>query len=105
MEPHQGSIFDILRQHWYKHDKYFEKNEKAIDLQYLKNMMKEEFSFKKEEYKGNIGYLFVLNSMIWRIPLFLKNIYSPFFLWLEYWIEKKQNKKNSCYVICQWVKK
>jgi hypothetical protein len=67
--------------------------------------MKEEFSFKKEEYKGNIGYLFVLNSMIWRIPLFLKNIYSPFFLWLEYWIEKKQNKKNSCYVICQWVKK
>lgn len=105
MEPHQGSIFNVFRNLWYRYDKYFAENEKGVDITKLKNKFQSEFTFINEEYKGNIGYLFILNSMIWRMPEYLKRIYSPFFLFLEYWIEKIQNKKTSCYVVCQWRKK
>lgn len=105
MEPHQGSIFDMIRKLWYKHDKYFEENEEAIDVHELKLRFDREFSFITEYYKGSIAYLFVLNSMIWRMPKFIKKMYAPFFFWLESWVERFQTKYTACFVVCQWKKK
>ena len=35
------------------------------------------------EYGGNIGYLTIFNSMIFRMPLILKPFISPLFMLLE----------------------
>ena len=104
MEPHKGSFPDRVRQLWYQSDSLFSENEAAIDLTALKAEFSPKFKFIKEDYKGNIAYLLVLNSLIFRIPLRAKPIYSPLLIEIESMVEKLQGKLFSCFVICQWMK-
>ena len=103
-EPHVGSLADVLRRCWYKVDGLFADNEAAINLDELKREFSTKFSFSKEQYRGNIAYLLVFNSMIFRIPLRLKFMYSPILLWIESLVEKVQGQLLSCFVVCQWRK-
>lgn len=105
MDPHKGSVPDMIRKIWYRYDRYFEKNESAIDLDALKRIYADRFKFVQEKYKGNIAYLLVLNSLIFRVPLKLKKYYSPLLLKLESVFEKIQGEKLSCFAVCQWEKK
>ena len=104
-EPHKGTIVDSLRQLWYRNDDMFASNEEAIDLVKLKLEFAEMFEQRDEVYSGNIGYLFVLNSMVFRIPIAIKKLYSPLFLRLEAFIEKFQTAKFSCMTTAQWRKR
>ncbi len=103
-EPHQGSIPDRVRSFWYKHDDLFASNEASIDLESLKKEFSPAFSFEKEEYLGNLAYLLVLNSMIFRIPLKLKRWYTPVLLRGEALINRLQRKWSACFVVSQWKK-
>ena len=105
VEPHKGSVADRIRRFWYRVDNSFAKNEAAIDIEALKQEFSLEFEFSKEDYKGNIAYLLVLNSLIFRIPLRIKPIYSPILLKIESVVERIQGKLLSCFVVCQWKKK
>jgi SAM-dependent methyltransferase len=104
-EPHRGSLADRVRQLWYGVDKLFAANEAAIDLEALKEQWASRFEFVKEEYKGNIAYLLVLNSLIFRIPLRLKPLYSPLLVRAETIIQTIQGKTLSCFVVGQWRKR
>ena len=104
-EPHQGTIVDSVRRLWYRHDELFASNEEAIDLAKLKSEFSEMFQQRDETYSGNIAYLFVLNSMVFRIPIVIKKLYSPLFLRLEAFIERFQTAKFSCMTIAQWRKR
>jgi SAM-dependent methyltransferase len=103
-EPHSRALPDLVRRYWYRHDPLFASNEEAIDVDLLKDQFAAEFKFKKETYLGNIGYLLVLNSMVFRIPLRLKPIYTPVLMPLESVIQKIQGKLFSCFVVAQWQK-
>lgn len=105
VEPHKGSIWDFARKTWYPRDaKMFAANEGSIDIEQIKNNFQNNFSFEYENYSGNIAYLLVLNSLVFRIPLFLKSIYSyPLFL-IEWIFNLFTGKKLSCYVIARWKK-
>ncbi len=103
-EPHKGSLPDLFRGWWYKHDRFFAENEASIDLEHLKHDFSSQFSPIREAYLGNIGYLFILNSLIFRLPLKLKSFYSPPLLWLERMITHLQGKMLSCYAVSQWQK-
>ena len=103
-EPHKGSLPDRVRAFWYKHDDLFASNEASIDLESLKNEFSPAFSFEREEYLGNIAYLLVLNSMIFRLPLKLKRWYTPVLLRAEALINKRQGKWSACFVVGQWKK-
>lgn len=105
VEPHQGSIFDQIRTRWYRHDPLFASNERAIDMEKEKSIFNSDFQYRAESYGGNIGYLLVLNSMIFRMPLWLKSWYSSFLLWVESVIGRVQGKSLSCFVVCQWQKR
>ena len=105
MEPHSGSLPDIVRRVWYKHDQLFSDNEAAIDLGAIERELSSHFSFNRVKYQGSVGFLLVLNSMIFRIPLRLKPLYTPLLLALESLISKLQGKKLSCFVVAQWQKK
>jgi len=105
MEPHSGSFPDLIRNFWYKHDSFFSENEKAIDMTSLKDDFSSRFVFRRELYQGNVAFLLVLNSLIFRIPVGWKHTYAPFLLWLEAVIGKFQGKLSSCFIVTQWEKR
>lgn len=105
MEPHSGSLPDVIRRIWYKHDRFFSDNEAAIDVESLEREFDAKFKFDKVRYLGNIAFLLVLNSLIFRIPVNAKPYYSPLLLKLEAGISKLQGKLTSCFVVGRWQKK
>ena len=105
VEPHQGAALDWIRRYWYRHDPLFASNEASIDLEALKQEFSSGFEFKRESYRGNLAYLLVLNSMVFRLPLRLKPVYTPALLKLEAFISPLQGKRLSCFVVCQWQKR
>jgi SAM-dependent methyltransferase len=105
VEPHKGSLPDYARKVWYRSDSLFAENEASIDLEALKTQFAAQFRFVKERYQGGLAYLLVFNSLIFRIPLWLKRIYSPPLLWLESSLQwTNAGKRFSCFVICRWMK-
>jgi len=104
-EPHQGSAVDRLRQLWYRHDSLFAENEESLDIEALKKEFADLFEYRVEKYVGSVAYLLVLNSMIFRVPLWLKRIYSPAVMWLERMFARFQSRTFSLAVLCQWEKK
>lgn len=105
VEPHKGSFPDWLRQRWYKRDHLFAENEEAIDLQALKTEFASRFDFLAEDYGGNVGYIFIEQSLVLRIPPSLKSLYTPALMWVESVIEKIQGRRTSCFVVARWRKK
>lgn len=104
MEPHSHSLPDLVRKLWYKYDYYFLENEASIDLQQLQDEFASHFRFRKVEYKGNLAFLLVLNSLIFRIPVQFKRFYSPWLVKIEAAITKLQGKRTSCFAVAQWEK-
>jgi SAM-dependent methyltransferase len=99
-EPSEGSFFNYLRKKWYKLDKtYFEDNEQSIDIDKLESQYNEIFSFKKNIYGGNIAYLLVQESMLFRIPSKLIKYYAPILLPLDNFIQKFQSKRTACWIL------
>lgn len=105
MEPHSGSIPDRIRRFWYKRDRFFSANEAAINVDELEEEFSTHFAFTSVKYLGNIAFLLVLNSMIFRIPLQAKPLYSRTLIKVEAAIRKLQGKASSCFVVAQWQKK
>jgi SAM-dependent methyltransferase len=104
MEPHTGSFFDWGRKIWYKFDRYFADNEASIDVDGLKRDFAGKFDFRVTSYGGNLAFLMVYNSLIFRLPVGWKKYYSPAFMWVESIASKLQWKFNSCFVLAQWRK-
>jgi SAM-dependent methyltransferase len=104
MEPHSGSLPNLVRRFWYKHDWFFSDNEAAIDTHALEDEFASHFKLNKVKYLGNFAFLLVLNSLIFRIPLRAKPLYSPFLLRIESFLNRLQGKTTSCFVVAQWQK-
>ena len=104
MEPHSGSFPDLVRRVWYKFDRFFSDNEEAVDIQALKRDFANRFTLKRANYLGNIAFLLVLNSLIFRLPAKSKKYYSPLMMKLESVISRLQTKLTSCFVVTQWEK-
>jgi len=104
-EPHKDSAFNRLRAVWYRHDSLFAENEESLDIEALKSEFAGLFEFRMEKHIGSAAYLLVLNSMIFRVPLWLRRIYSPPVMRLEKMLAGFHSPALSLAVICQWVKK
>lgn len=104
-EPSRGSALDLLRRFWYRFDPLFESNERAVDLDALETANRDRFEFVSKRYGGNIAYLLVYNSMVFRVPLVLKRIYSPALMRLERVLENVQGRRTACMVTVQWRKR
>ena len=103
-EPHSGSLPDLMRKWWYRHDSLFAENEAAIDFASIKDEFSSLFSFEKQYFVGNFAYLLVLNSLIFRVPLRLKRLYTPVLMKLEPIVNMFQGKLLSCVALAQWRK-
>ena len=104
MEPHTGSFPDAIRRIWYRFDRFFSDNEAAIDIVRLQKDFAERFTLKKANYLGNVAFLLVLNSLIFRIPPGSKKLFAPTLMKFEPLINKLQTKFTSCFAVAQWQK-
>jgi len=104
MEPHSGSLPDVVRKVWYRFDRFFSDNEAAIDVSALQRDFRGSFELRKVNYLGNVAFLLVLNSLIFRIPPKSKKSFAPLLMKLEPWINKLQTKLTSCFAVTQWQK-
>lgn len=104
-EPHRASYLDVVRRFWYRRDNLFSDNEAAIDVDAMKKEFSLLFELKEEIYMGNVAYLMVLNSMVFRIPQQIKLVYAPALLALESLISRFQGKRLSCAGLFQWQKR
>jgi SAM-dependent methyltransferase len=104
-EPHLDSGFNRFRKMWYRRDSLFAENEESLDIAALKKEFAELFDYRVEKYVGSVAYLLVLNSMIFRVPLWLKRIYSPAVILLERIFSVVHSPTLSLAVVCQWEKK
>lgn len=105
MEPHRGSLPDWFRRRWYRIDPLFLDNEAAIDLAALKGRFADHFEVVTERYGGNLAFLLVQNSLVFRIPLGAKRFYAPLLLPLEAALGRLQGRRLSCFALCRWRKK
>jgi SAM-dependent methyltransferase len=105
MEPHTGSFPDVVRRIWYRFDRFFSDNEAAIDIGRLQRDFAGSFTLRKAKYLGNIAFLLVLNSLIFRLPASSKGLYAPALMNVEPLINKLQTKFTSCFVVAQWQKR
>jgi len=105
MEPHTGSLPDVVRRIWYRFDRFFSDNEAAIDVGALEKDFGDSFKLRKAKYLGNVAFLLVLNSLIFRIPPKSKRFFAPLLMKLEPWVNKLQTKLTSCFVVTQWQKR
>lgn len=103
-EPHARSWPDVVRKQWYKRDRFFERNEQSVDVDELKRAFGGRFDFLREHYGGSIAYLLVLNSMIFRIPVRLKPLYTPPLMVVEGLLQGLHGKRLSMFAVCQWRK-
>jgi SAM-dependent methyltransferase len=105
MEPHSESLAEVFRREWYRRDSLFADNEAAINMSELREKFADRFEFKQEQYLGNLAYLFVLNSLVFRIPAKLKSLYSSLLISVESILNIVLGKRFSCFVVAQWQKK
>ncbi len=70
----------------------------------LRGAFAKRFEVKRMHYFGNIAYLLMFNSMVFRVPHFLKKYYAPVLMWLEKRLERFQSEATSCCVVGQWRK-
>lgn len=84
MEPNSRHLLEWVRRLWYKLDTNFDaETEHALDHDTLIEIGKPWFALKDIIYLGGPAYFFVLNSMIMRVPLWLKPVISPPLLGIE----------------------
>jgi len=104
-EPHTGSLSDIVRRVWYRLDPLFVSNEASLDFTSLKKRFSPSFEYGDDHYLGNIGYLLIYNSLIFRMPLWLKRAYSPALMQVERALSVFQSRRISCFCVSQWRKR
>ena len=104
-EPHMGSLPDLLRKVWYRFDPLFLSNEASLDFARLKKTFAGSFRFGRDNYLGNLGYLFVYNSLVFRVPLWVKEAYAPAMIRVERALSPFQSRRLSCFCVSQWQKR
>jgi ubiquinone/menaquinone biosynthesis C-methylase UbiE len=104
MEPHSSSLPDVIRRVWYRFDRFFSDNEAAIDIELLRRDFGDRFTLKRVKYLGNVAFLLVLNSLIFRIPPGSKKFFAPLLMKLEPVVNKLQTRITSCFAVTQWQK-
>jgi len=104
-EPTKDFFLNGIREFWYRLDRYFDQeNESALSHDKLAFLARDFFKIDRVSYGGSIGYFLVLNSLVFRIPKLIKNLYSPFLIYIDQLASKFSGKKISPFYIARWVK-
>jgi len=104
-EPHATAWPDKLRGWWYRHDPLFGSGEASIHPRRLLKEHGRDYEEIASTFGGGPAYLFVFNSLIWRLPIRLKSRLAPGLFWLEKILSPLQSERFSFFVIGRWRKR
>jgi ubiquinone/menaquinone biosynthesis C-methylase UbiE len=104
-EPPANTLMDYFRKKWYKIDPLFEENEASIDFKKITKKYSNSLRIKKNYYGGGLAYYFIFNSLITRIPFWLKRIVALPLIYLDFLIDRILPHWLSGYEIVIYEKK
>ena len=103
MEPNADYFLEGVRQVWYRTDSYFEgSTEHALSYVALYEMAHRSFVEINVKYLGGLGYFLVLNSMIFRLPHWLKRSIARLLLPCEKLFNLLPGKRPFPYFVARW---
>jgi len=99
-EPTTKSLIDWLRKLWYRLDKiYFAENEQSVDLDELIIKYDKHLKLVKGKYGGNVAYLLVQESLLFRMPPGMIKFYASPLMVMEKILSVFQSRLTSCWVL------
>jgi SAM-dependent methyltransferase len=105
-EPNKNYFLESARKMWYKHDRYFEEDsEEALDHNHMLQKNAHLYDCNMVNHLGGPAYFLIYNSMLFRIPIFLKKIISPPLMLIEKLYNIIPGKFMYPYFVAQWRKK
>lgn len=102
IEPNALFFLEPIRKLWYNKDKsMFAENEGALDPFKIIDINSDSFDLVSLTYVGGPAFFLILQTMILRIPLWLKSIYSPVVMLVESIYEKMFHgpRMFNCFVL------
>jgi SAM-dependent methyltransferase len=81
VEPNRDTWLDVLRRLWYRVDPRFQESEAALSYRRdLRPHLSKGFEEERVSSGGNVAYLFICQSLVFRTPQVIKrHIYRPLF--------------------------
>ncbi|MBF0561139.1 MAG: class I SAM-dependent methyltransferase [Alphaproteobacteria bacterium] len=102
-EPNACFFLESARQLWYRKDGLFDAgNEAALDMDELARIGEPWFKPQRVKYSGGPAYFVVLQSMILRVPLGVKNLISAPLIVLERLWDRLPGKHFHNTFIARW---
>ena len=105
MEPNSRYILEPMRKLWYRKDKYFEADtERALDHDEILKIARKNFELVDVNYYGGIAYFLIFNSLVVRIPKFVKKLFMPILFKQEVMFNMLPGKLPFAYFLAKWKK-
>ncbi len=104
MEPNDDYILAAPRRLWYRLDRWFDsRTEQALRHDELLNLAHPHFSLKDVRYRGGIGYFLILNSVIFRLPPWIKHGLAGPLTVLERAHNRLPGRRWHGYFLARWL--
>jgi SAM-dependent methyltransferase len=105
-EPNANYFLEFARRFWYRFDDYFEdETEQALDYRLMREQFNKLFEERAVEFAGGPAFFLVFNSMIFRIPKWLKARYASPFMAAEVLWNKLPSRYPHAYFVAQWARR
>ena len=105
VEPNASFFLNRLREIWYKYDRWFrDEEETPLDHASLASLAGPDFKILDVLYLGGIAYFLILNSLITRFPLGLKNALAPVLFAFDDVYHKLPGKRPFPMFLARWQK-
>jgi len=105
MEPNSCYVLEPIRKLWYKTDKYFEADtERALDHDVILKIARKNFKLVDVKYCGGIAYFLIFNSLVFRMPKFVKKLFKSILFRQEVLFNRLPGKLPFAYFLAKWKK-
>jgi SAM-dependent methyltransferase len=103
MEPNDDYIFGSVRRLWYRLDGWFDaQTEQALRHDELLRLAQPHFALKDVCFRGGIGYFLILNSVIFRMPQFVKRMLAGPLMVIERAHNTLPSRRLLAYFLARW---
>lgn len=105
-EPNKAFFLESAREFWYRKDRYFDHlTESPLDYDDLVMRYANYFRPLNVAFFGGPAYFLILNSLIMRVPLFIKNILAFFLFPIEQLWNRIPGRALFPAFLAQWQKR
>ena len=105
-EPNSRYALNAFRKIWYRADRYFDQeNEAALDAVAITKIVADKFELQDVTYGGGPAFFLVYNSLIFRVPHWMKRVYARPLIQIERIWNGLPTPYPHGYFVARWKKK